>query len=120
MTERCLKALESQGLAGTPVQLVHAMDALFGEEAMPFSASAPILGISEQESKLRTKIQKRCNSIDRIRGVMFGTTNGEMRGYFNLSRTQMSVSELLAALKWLDQTYPIPAYHDAGSADIIA
>jgi hypothetical protein len=107
LTEKYISSIANNGLTGTPVQFFQAINDVFGAPPMVFVTAAPVIGISEQEDKLKKLIESRCRRTDAIRGVAWGTTNSDIMKFFNLSRTQMSLEQLLEALKWLDKEYPI-------------
>lgn len=109
LTGRLAKALADNGLTGTPAQLLHAMNATFGADPLPFVPNAPVMGIKEQEDILRDKIEMRCRSTDASRGMPFGTTNAEMLRHFRVARPSMSIEQLTQALAWLDRNYPVAA-----------
>jgi hypothetical protein len=110
LTERYTRALADNGLSGTPGQFFHAINSAFGAAPMPFAATAPLVGLAEQEDALSKRIEDRCRATDYRRSVPFGTTNREMMQHFSwVSRTKMDIAQLAQALAWLDYTYPLAA-----------
>jgi superfamily II DNA or RNA helicase len=109
LSERLLHAATEDGISGTPSQLLHTFNKAFGLDPLVFAATPPLIGVREQETILRNKIEHRCRAIDGQRAIPFGATNGDILRQFRKPRGQMSVPELAQVLAWLDQTYPLAA-----------
>jgi len=69
--------------------------------------TAPTRTPSQQEARLRERIQKRCRQIDsEVFSRSWGETNKRVVRYFGKQRTQMTLDELERVTLWLEETYP--------------
>lgn len=112
LVERIDRAKRDTGVIGSHLQIVQLLRMLDGHAA-GWATSAPAAAYvspSEREQAMRTRIQKRCNALDFVRKVDHGTTNRELRGRFGKPREQMTLDELCAVWRLLNND---PAYQGA-------
>jgi hypothetical protein len=110
--------LNRMGMTGTPQDFLAAMR-LFeaNKDNIPDSPNPGFqlnpIGPSQEETRYRTAIEKRCRDVDAARygavanGTRWGTTSGIIKAKFQKGREDMTIPELRQVWAWLNKEYPI-------------